>query len=484
MNTSRLFIVWLLMLVSGCASQSTHVTSRLPELSSWNNKHEVIESTCLEYTRWWDKFNDPQLLLLVDHALKDNLDLAAAEARISEARAYLMQNKAGARPRVDINSEANRVRTNGDALSPATMSNRYQIGFDASWEIDIFARRRYQVQAAQAGLDARIAEHAAVRISVVAELVRTYMSLRSLQARRILIDQQNDMMRTWLRLTTRLLASGLIAKTEFERLKIQANNLLADGILLDAEIDDLKYSLALLLGEPEFNLVKITESSSRELSYPEAIHIPIPAMVLRNRPDVYAAERALMEANFAVDVSKTELYPRINLLGNGGFVANSTGNLLERVNLFGALGPQLQWPIFTAGRVQADIDAADARAQAALHNFRQVVLRAIQETESALSNFHHSQARMATADASLQAARRDTALMRQRHEVGLVSLASLLEHRLEAAKFEDDLIQARIGVIISLIAVYKSTAVDLQSGKDINDICERPVNQALSGSRS
>ncbi len=425
-----------------------------------------------ELGRWWERFGDPHLDALVRQALAQNLDLAAASARIREARALERAAGAGAMPEVSVQASAARQRISENAIPappgsggpgsgsggfglPGQEFNTFRVGFDAAWELDLFGRTRRAVEAAGARTGAAVWTRRDAEVSIAAEVVRAYWSLATINHR--LANAEGEFARQVRleRLLGAQAAGGLITNEELRRQ--QSERIAAAAALppLRAEAKAELHALGVLVGAgPE----AYAQGLGRPLALPPDLVIPagLPSDLLRRRPDIRRAERELAAATADIGVAVADLYPRISLTAAPALVSTALGSLLEWGSRAFSVGAALDWPLFDGGRRRATVDVRNARQEQAMIAYRKAVLTALQEVEDALSRIQGDRARLLELEQSVSAAAAAERIAQTRFRGGLVTEVDVLAERARRLAMEEQVIETRGALARDTVALVKA----------------------------
>ena len=342
--------------------------------------------------RWWTELNDPKLSDLVERALRVSPSIDAATARLREARASLASERAKELPTSGVSAAYLRAHGLTSALGAAPAggpaeSNIYAIGFDATWEIDLFGAHRRAVEGAAAALQGSRAGLQDVQVSLTSEVAQAYVQLRDLQERVRLTAQNVEIERRLLDLMENRRASGTASELDLARLGNQLDNTLATVGPLEAQVADQMDRLALLIGGMPGTLDAELLPASALPVPPQSVLVGDPAGLLRRRPDIAAAERKLAQQTSIIGQDIAALFPKLTLLGDVGFTAPTPRSLFTGSSLTYAAAPLLQWTPFDFGRKQATIAQARASRDEAEADYRRTVLAALQDAESALNRY-------------------------------------------------------------------------------------------------
>jgi len=413
---------------------------------------------------WWKAWGDPRLDALVQRTLAESPDIRIAEARFRQARALQGVQEATGGPNLGATSRVSRDRLsrNGEMLANNPSRNieteftNYQIGFDASWELDLFGRQRRISEAALARTQASEARLQDVRLVLAAEVVRTYVEVRSGQLRVALAQAHLGSQEETVRLTRLALRAGECAELELRRAEVERSaresalaglrlglcqNLAALSVLTDVPIEDLKGRLGDPLPLP---------------AVPEAPASGLPSDLLARRPDVRAAEREMAAASADIGVAMAERYPRFSLLGSGGWNSIASNNLLGTASSAWSVGPQLSLPIFNRGRLAHQVVASQAAWEATQAAYRKSVLNAVADVELALNRVARNEERRQRALESANHGLRMASLTERQVKAGEVSKLALLEVQRNLLGLEDQRVQAQAQSLNSLASLHKA----------------------------
>ena len=411
---------------------------------------------------WWTTLGDPTLDRLVATALSDNLDLRQAEARIREARALRDRAAGGYAPSVNASGSVTRrgQSENGPlpiGSIPGIERNQtiHEVGFDASWEIDLFGRTRRAVESASASMQAAQADAEGVRISVAAEVARTYLTLRGAQRELAARESSVETLRHTLELVRRRLAVGDAAQADADAAQARLAAAEAGLPAIQARLRAAALGLAVLLGQPPERELALLDTPP-----PAIALVPIPvgerADILRRRPDVRAAERRLAARTADIGVATAELFPKLAIGAGGGFQSLDAGNLFESASRTFSIMPLISWRVFDGGRVRAEIHASEARQQQAALAYEKAVLGALGDTERALSDYRLGLDAVQRQRVALDAARRSYAHAQTRYAAGDIALTDLLAEERVLRDAEDAYARAHTATAIDLVALFKA----------------------------
>jgi multidrug efflux system outer membrane protein len=411
-------------------------------------------------TRFWTLLNDPMLDRLVSDALTANKDLAQAAGNLQASRAAARLTGFDAYPTVTAGGSYQRTRESFHQLPGATVDQRtfdtYDVGFDATWELDFFGRVRRGKEASRAEAGAAEATLRDVIVSVTAEVARNYCVLRGLQDQLAVAERNEGNQRQTLQLTQTRLDAGRGTQLDVARAAAQLATTESTIPPLRISIATTIHRLSVLTGRQPNELAPELSASQPMPSLPALSSIGGPEDLLRRRPDVRIAERNLAAATARIGVSVADLFPRITLIGSAGYDAGSWKDVGNADSQSYSVGPSITWAALDLGRVRARIHIAEAGTNSALAAYEAAVLNALEDTENSLVSYGESQRREETLARAATQSTTAARLARQRFEGGLSDFLSVLQAERDALAAEDSLAQGRTQTATSLIAVYKA----------------------------
>lgn len=426
---------------------------RLP--GKWSASAEGQAGDQARLARWWSQFGDEKLDWLIEQALTGNLDLKLAQARLHQARASRQLAEAGLYPTVSASTSGSRSKSS-DAIAPQPARTLYDAGFDANWEIDIFGGNRRGIEAATADLAASQASLDDTRVSLVAELARNYVELRS-QQRRIAIARDNLASQSeTLQITEWRYQAGLARASEVEQARASREQTRAGIPDLEVSLAAAENRIALLLGRNPGELHDMLAEVKPLPAVPASVAAGIPADVLRQRPDLIAAERTLAAETARVGQKLAQRFPSLTLSGSFGWQAYSFGALGGAGTITRALGGTLAATLFDGGRLRSQVEVQNAVQEQALVSYQSRVLSALEEVENALTGYAAARERVDARRAAAEAARTAAELSRNLYQSGLADFQQVLETQRTQLTAEDGLAAADATLRTSLIALYKA----------------------------
>jgi len=406
---------------------------------------------------WWQQFDDPTLNALVTRSLEGNRELRVAFARLRAARAIRDDASNDVMPTITsrASSELGKGQNPMGQTDERVNSERYDLGLDMAWELDLFGRIRRNLEATDADQQAAEADLYQLQVTMIAELVDAYGQLRGAQLREkiALANLQNQQESR--KITESLREAGVGDQLDVVRADARLAAVEASVPQLQAEQARQRNRIATLLGERPDKLT--VDLSPRQLpAIAKALPIGDPGQLLQRRPDILSAERQLAAATARIGVAKADLFPRVSLSGFLGFTAGRGSQIGSSAANAWALGPSITWAAFDLGSVRARLRGASAEADGALANYEQQVLLALEESENAFSDYGKRQQRLISLIRQSESSRAAADLAEIRYREGTEDFLVLLDAQRERLAAEDSQAQAEVDLYRGIVAIYKA----------------------------
>jgi len=488
--------VAVLLVNAGCTVGPDYVKPEAAVESQWINQSDArIRQREAKLGDWWKVFKDPNLDRLVEEARRQNLTLQLAGVRILEARAQLGIATGSEYPQLQqLNGDLGFQQISQHAPNTTRIIDRnfgsVGIGFDAGWELDLWGKFRRGVESSLANLDASVAGYDDALVSLTAEVVRTYVLLRTDEARiQVARDNVKIQQRT-LEIADALFSGGLITELDYLQAKSLLNNTLATIPPLQASVRQAKNALGVLLGKTPRSIDSYVAEARPIPAAPAEIAVGVPADLLRRRPDIRLAERQLATQSALIGVAKADLYPHFSLLGSINLRASdaaltfASGGASELGDLFNAksfqyfIGPSLSWDIFNYGRITNQVRVEDARFQQLIADYRSTVLNAAKEAEDATISFLKAQEQRDELQQTYEAAKRSTELSLYQYREGLVDYQRVLDSQRNLVTSQENLARVSGDIATNLIALYKALGGGWETRTE-KDFVNKPIQQQM-----
>ncbi|WP_063359784.1 efflux transporter outer membrane subunit [Aurantiacibacter luteus] len=446
----------MVLLATGCAAAlsacaTTPVEVAAPTVAvpaDWAQTDVAPISTDL--TRYWTLLGDPLLTQFVEQAVVGNRDLAVSAARVDQARASLVQARAGYLPAIGATGGINR-----DVGSRGRDGVQFQVGADAQWELDLFGRISGGVAAAQGDLAASGYSLADLQRLIVGQVASATVNARAaaeqLAIARTTLAYQDDN----LQIARWRNQAGLVSSLDVEQARAQRAQTAATIPALESSLTATANAISTLIGEPPGRVLEALTTDPAPVPEPPLLAgFEAPAEVLFRRPDVRAAEANLLASSSRIGVARAQLLPLARLSGSIGTGQASLGNVFDFIagNLFAGVS-QL---IFDGGRTRAQVDSAEAAARGSLAQWEQTILGALEDVESAAVDQRTADERVALSEEGVDAASNSVLLARSSYEAGLTDFRNLLTSENELLSARNSLVAAKADRALAFVRLTQA----------------------------
>jgi NodT family efflux transporter outer membrane factor (OMF) lipoprotein len=435
---------------------------------------------------WWTLFDDPVLNTLEKRLADSNLDVAAASARLLESRAEQRVAGAAELPTLGGAASYNRERgsengilsllgvtpsqsqplsaSGGAPLGVSAMPgskgsppyNLYQVGFDASWELDIWGRARRGVEAAAALSQASYEDRNAILLSERAELARDYIEMRDAQSLLGITRQNLDIARDLVRLTKIRVHEGVTTDLDVANASAQMETIESLIPTLESRRDTMINAIGVLLDEQPGSLNAMLTAAGDVPGLPQQVPVGFPSELAERRPDIKRAESQLHAATASIGMAKADFYPRISLNGSAGFQSLQLSNLAERSSAQYVVGPVITFPIFEGGRLKGTLQLREAQQQEAAIVYKRTVLEAWREVDDSLLLYDAEQRRRDRLASAVTVNRRGVGIAQQRYKAGALDYLDVLNVQKQLLDAQSELEQSKAKAAENLVALCKS----------------------------
>lgn len=463
----RSMLVALLPIAIGACSTPSSVNIAQPDIAvpaEWQIADPAPVSA--DITQYWTLLNDPLLTSFVEQAILQNRDLAQSAARLDQARASLVQARAGYLPSLSATGGINR-----DIGDLARDGVQFSLGADAAWEMDLFGQISGNVAAAEGELAAQGYSLADLQRLIVGQVAIATINARAtaeqLDIARSTLAYQNDN----LQIARWRNQAGLVSSLDVEQARAQRAQTAATIPLLESSLTATANSISTLIGEaPGRVLAAIVADEPEPVPSPPMLAgFEAPAEVLRRRPDVRAAEASLFASTARIGVARAQLLPLVRLSGSIGTGAATAGNLFDIIT--GGLFAGVSQLIFDGGRTAAQVDIAEAGADASLAAWEQSILNALEDVETAAVDQRTADERVAINEEALDAADNSALLARSQYQAGLTDFRTLLTAENQLLSARNQLVSAQADRAIAFVRLTQA----LGGGWSISDYDLPPV---------
>ncbi|WP_241077744.1 efflux transporter outer membrane subunit [Flavimarina sp. Hel_I_48] len=467
MKTNRICTLLLLasvpILLSSCFAAKDYERPKVVNEAKFRTDHiedSIIntatqDSLSMANVSWTDIFTDPVLNDYINRGLENNIDIRVAIQQILAAQAYFKQGKAGFFPTLQGNATYTHQELSGNSQFGSLFSklDQYEINTALSWEADIWGKIRSNKRAYQASYLQSVAAHKAVKTQLIANIASTYYQLLSIDEQIRITQETVSNRENSLETTRALKEAGNVTGAGVKQTEAQLYT--AQAILVDLQNQArlLENTMSILLGEEPHEIVR-TDLDSQEIN--TDLTIGIPTTLLRNRPDVIAAEYDLINSFELTNVARSSFYPSITLSATGGVQSLDLDNLFSSGSLFATIIGGLVQPIFNGRQIRTQYEVAKAQQEQAKLNFRQAILTASREVSDALYTYQASTKRITIKEKEYDAYQTATDYSEELLNNGLVNYLEVLTARENALSSQLDLIDAEYGQLNAMVNLYQA----------------------------
>lgn len=503
-----------LALLAGCTVGPHYRAPALPTPPAFAEAHPEVAGS--DPARWWEGLGDPVLSGLIERGLAQNLDLAAAASRVREARLSVRETRAGLFPKVDATAGAERTRISknggfgsiaksfggaggsgggesGGATpalgAPGSLIDTYSVGFDASWEIDLFGGVRRQLEGARARVESAQWSRADTAVSVAAEIADDYYQLRLLQRRARIARAELARERQTLAIIRARGNAGLTANVDVTRQLVQISTAEASLGPIEADGRALVHALGILVGGTPGTLLPLFDTDVRAdragaapapIALPPPVPAGLPSDLLRRRPDIRRAERELAASTADIGVAVADLYPRFTITTPFQFLSTGLSDLFAGNSVQATVGGSVKFPLLDFGRRRAVVGQRRETREQAYIAYQQAVLTGLRETEDALARLRIERGRREVLAGGVTNARATIAAIAAQYKYGLTDLTTVLEAQQALFQAQDNLAQSEGTISRQTIALYKALGGGWPA---LGPVGSRPARDSLAEAR-
>ena len=467
MSRGTLATIGMVFLLSGCASVTYAPESAsvvLPDRFAYADDHANTDMPVRAAIETLLPSDDASFIALRDLAMSDSPDLQAAVARIDQARAGLRRAGAERLPNVAASASVERQRISsaqfggagGAGFAIDADRTQFIAGINASWDADIFGRLRASERVAALQLDAASADAVAVRLALETDVARSVSAYRMLELRVALIADDVDKANEFAALNAVRAEAGLSPASDAVRARAMADLAMARLQALEATRAAILSALSTLTTRSVVEVRSIVDKGQRLSDAQPVPQFSVPSILLRQRPDVIAAEYRLAAANSDIAAAAALRFPRLSINGALGLISLGIGGLFDNEAIIGALGAELAGPLLDFGRIGAQIDQKEALAREAFANYRGVIFQAMGEVEASLGTIAAIDRQVSALQSQLARDQDVLALVSERHRLGLDNFLAVIDAQRTLYASNDALIAAQEDALAQRILLYRA----------------------------
>jgi NodT family efflux transporter outer membrane factor (OMF) lipoprotein len=466
----------------GCTVGPKYQRATAPVPAKWDIAEPWRESAPKDGVakgEWWSVFHDDDLSALEKQAFDANQTIKVAAARLEQARASAAVQLATQFPTLSTSPNVQRQRLSGNrpansnfpVNSPVSQTNSV-LPFTVAYEVDLFGRRRRNIEAAQASYQSIAADLENVRLVIAAELAGDYFTLRQLDNELGILNRTVETLQKALQLVDSRHKGGVASGLDVAQEETLLNTTRTQAILLRQQRKQFEDAIAVLVGKPapDFHI------ASKELNAePPALDAGLPSDLLERRPDIAEAERQMAVANAQIGIAKAAYYPSLNLFGNGGWQAADIAKLANVQSTFWAVGASMAETIFSGGGRRAQVQFAKAGYDASVASYRDTVLNAFREVQDDVTGLGVLDQAKQSQQQAVDAARRTLDIASNRYTGGLVSYLDVVNAQQNLLNNEQELAVIQGQKLVTSVLLIKA----LGGGWDASSLSAVQVKSKL-----
>ena len=460
------------LLATGCVVGPNFKAPKVAVPTEWNgvgsassDNASIPTADAARLSEWWKSFKDPELDSIITQALQSNPGLRQAQSRILQARQARLIAASGLLPSANVSTSNTTSNSSGSSLSAGgSTRNLFQAGLDAAWELDFFGGIRRGIEAAEADTQAAIEDSRDVMVSLTAETALNYMELRGFQQQIAIAKKNLEAQQKSAEITQKRFDVGFAGKLDVANADAQVATTQSQIPLLESSAQQTIYNLSVLLGREPAALLSELSPQGDIPGTPPVVPVGLPSDLLERRPDIRSSLAQLHSATAQIGVATAELFPKFSLTGTGGQQNLSMGSLGSLASRFWSFGPSISLPIFSGGRIRANIQLQTAAQQEAALGYEQTVLTALKDVESALVAYNKEQQHRSALQAAVRSSQQAVDLSMQLYTAGQGDFLNVLTAQRDLYASEDALVQSNRNVDANLIALYKALGGGWQNG--------------------
>lgn len=479
MKLFRLNILLCYFLISSCGLFAVGENYQKPATKmpkKWQESKNIdsikieqkLEMKKFDENQWWQNFDDPVLNKLINKAVRNSYDYQIAQSKLVEARANLTSATSDLFPKSNLKASGQRENSyfnffNSGAKNPIV--NFFSVGFDSSWEVDLFGANKRAQESAKALFEASQEARNNVLTTLIAEIAQNYTEFRLSQKQLVVKTQINQIYQDILNLTAEKQKAGILSEIEVSQIKIAMIDNKNEINALKARVTTFRYNLEILLGLKAGSLQKPLQKTAEIPLIKKNVIIDAPASLLNNRPDIKQAERELASAVALKGYALAQILPKVSLTNFLGFNNMKSGNVFNSSSQVFAVGASASMPALNFGGVIAGYKISKERQKQAFLNYKKKVNNAIIEVESALFNFLQEDQKLTASLEQLAINREILDLKSAKYKSGLNSNLDFLQSEIDLLKAEEKFFIASANFTSKTISLYKSLGGGWQIAK-------------------
>lgn len=459
MNFSRAIFFFTLLSLSAnllMAEEKDYLQYPVPE--SWQLEQQYYQTLPCD-DAWWNSFNDPVLISLIDMAVENNYNVAMALKRIEMASKEIGMTRSGYYPTIGVSGSWNKEQESGKIYNydaERIRSSYFDIGASMSWEIDVFGRVYSNVKEKKAAYEVARADYDAVMVSLCASVATAYMQLRTYEEQLKVAKEHIESQAYVCKITEARYNADLGDMLEVTQGRVVLYETEATLPTLESNVRTTKNSLALLVGKYPGEIDELLAGENGLPQYRQTVDVGVPAEILRRRPDIVEAEKELAEYAAAIGVAKKDFLPVLSFTGDIGTSARSGKDLFSKNSLTYSIAPQLSWTVFEGLSRNYALAEAKLQFQEAIDEYNLTVMTAIEEVDNALVSYAYLLNAIELQTRVVAESKKSMELSFELYRSGLTMFSNVVDGQIDWLTSQNSLVEMQGEALAALITIYKS----------------------------
>ena len=453
----KLFLLIISALVATTMMAKTNSQRLETEIpTSWNNLDTLFVQQDNIDKKWWAGFNDATLNSLVDICISNNYDLAEAAYRVDAAKASMRKAEGGYYPSISIGAAYD---YNKSVTTPGVVSHVGSLGAEMSWEIDIIGAVRGRANSQKYNFQATQEEYNAVMTSLIANTVSAYINLRTAQERLEVVKSNLEIQEQTKNITEARFNTGLASALDVAQSKSIYYATAAKVPELESMVSECLNALGVLSGRIPWELEKeLNLNLSANIPHNSETMVPVsvPAEILRQRPDVRAAEKSIDACASLVGATVADWLPKFYVTGQIGVASEDFKNIFQEDKMYWQVAPAIKWNIFSGTALSGQIQEAKAKTEMAVNAYNNVVLNALQEVDNSMVSYKHSISEEQAYNVAYEQAQLTFELALDLYKKGLIEFQNVLDAQRNLLSYEEAKVVSEANVSLSLVQLYRA----------------------------
>ncbi|MCH5241307.1 MAG: efflux transporter outer membrane subunit [Muribaculaceae bacterium] len=446
------------------AEEKDYLESPIPE--TWQIRQQYFQTLPCD-DQWWNSFNDPVLSELINKAVKNNFNIASALKRIEMASKEIGMAKANYYPTISLSAGYTKEQESGKLYnydSERIKSSYFSLGASMSWEIDVFGRVYSNVKEKKAAYNVARADYDAVMVSLCASVATAYMELRTYEEELRVAKQHIESQKEVCKITEARFNADLGNMLDVTQARVVLYETEATLPTLEANVNTMKNSLALLVGEYPGQIHELLDSNNTSLPvYQQTVDVGIPGELLRRRPDIVEAEMELAEYAAAVGVAKKDFLPTLSITGDIGTASHNGKNLFTKNSLEYSIAPQLSWTLFEGLSRNYALSESKLQLESAVDQYNLTVMTAVQEVDNALISYASLLNAIELQSRVVEESKKSMELSFELYRSGLTMFTNVVDGQISWLTNQNTLVEMQGEALSALVNIYKALGGGWQS---------------------